>query len=147
MRSLRRLGLFTLSMSVVAALTAVVGNAASTITTPNSAVMNYTLTSGATSSPITPATNQPVLVIGANIGTTDFAVSTVTLVHIPSKEIKWVGIEPSGSTIHNGSASLGTHIVYLDSGSKVSLEIFSADQFVIHNGATTSESGSVKLIW
>jgi hypothetical protein len=147
MRSLRRLGLFTLSLSVVAALTAVVGNAASTITTPNSALINYTLTSGATSSPVTPATNQPVLVIGANIGTTDFAVSTVTLVHIPSKEIKWIGIEPTGALTHNGSAALGTHIIYLDNTSKVSLEVFSADQFVIHNASTGSESGSVKLIW
>ena len=147
MRSLRRLGLSALSLSVIAALTAVVGNAASTISTPNSAVVNYTLTSGATSSPITPATNQPVLIIGANIGTTDFAVSTVTLVHIPAKEMKWVGIEASGAAVHNGSAALGTHIVYLDSSNKVSLEVFSADQFVIHNGATSSESGSVKLIW
>lgn len=147
MKSLRRLGLFTLTLSVVAALTGVVGKAASTITTPNSSVVNYTLEAGATSSPVTPATNQPVIIIGANIGTTDFAVSTVTLVHIPAKTLKWVGIEPTGSTVHNGSASLGTHIIYLDASSKVAIQVFSADEFVIHNGSTGSQSGSVKLIW
>ncbi len=147
MKSLQRLGLFAVSLTIVAALTGIVGKAAVTVTTPNSATVNYTLAAGATSSPITPATNQPVIVIGSNIGTTDFAVSTITLVHIPGKMLKWIGQEVSGSAIHGGSTTVGTHIVYLDSSSKVALQVFSADEFVIHNGGTTIHTGSVKLIW
>jgi hypothetical protein len=148
MKILHRLGVFAVSILVFATLSEIVGKAAVTLTTPNSAIVNYTLASGATSSPIAPATNQPVIVIGANIGTTDFAVSNITLVHIPGVMIRWIGIEAgTGTVIHGGSAALGTHIVWLDDSNKVALQVFSADEFVIHNGATTSESGSVKLIW
>ena len=133
MKSLQRLGIFALSLFVVAALTEVVGKAAITVTT--------------TSSGITPVTNQPVIVLGSNIGTTDYAVSSVTLVHIPTKGMKWVGIEATGGIVHTGGSAVGTHIVWLDSSSKVALQVLSADEFVIHNGATTSQSGSVKLIW
>ena len=148
MKILHRLGVFAVSILVFATLSEIVGKAAVTLTTPNSAIVNYTLASGATSSPIAPATNQPVIVIGANIGTTDFAVSNITLVHIPGVMIRWIGIEAgTGTVIHGGSAALGTHIVWLDDSNKVALQVFSDDEFVIHNGATTSESGSVKLIW
>jgi hypothetical protein len=148
MKLLQRLGVLALALIVVATLSEVIGKAAVTIATPNSALVNYTLAPGATSSAITPAVNQPVIVIGANITTTDFAVATLTLVHIPGIMMRWVGIEAgSGALTHNGSAALGTHILWLDQSNKVALQVFSADAFVIHNGATTSESGSVKLIW
>jgi hypothetical protein len=148
MNTLHRIGVFAASLLILAALSEVVGKAAVTIATPNSAVINYTLASGATSSPVTPATNQPVIIIGSNTGTTDFAVSTVTMVHIPTIMMRWIGIEAgTGAVIHNGSSALGTHIIWLDESDKIDLEVFSADQFVIHNGASTSESGTVKLIW
>ncbi len=148
MKIFYRLGVLAVCLLVVAALSAVVGKAAVALSTPNSSVINYTLGAGATSSAITPATNQPVIVIGSNNTTTDFAVSTLTMVHIPGKMLKWVGIEAgSGALTHGGSTSVGSHIVYLDQSDKVSLEVFSADSFVIHNGNSTSESGSVKLIW
>jgi hypothetical protein len=148
MKGLQRLAVLAVSLVIVASLMEIVGKAASTITTPNSSVISYTLGAGGTSSPITPATNQPVIVIGANIGTSDFAVSTLTLVHISGHMIRWVGQEAaSGAVTHGGSAALGTHIIWLDNTSKVSLEVFSADQFVIHNGSSASQSGSVKLIW
>jgi hypothetical protein len=148
MRSLYRMGVFAISLIVVVAITGIVGKAAVTVTTPNSATVNYTLAAGATSSPITPASNQPVIVIGANIGTSNFAVSNLTLVHIPGTMMRWVGIEAAtGVIVHNGSSALGTHIIWLDNSNKVALQVFSADQFVIHNGSTGSQSGSVKLIW
>ena len=148
MKALQRLAVFAASLLIVAALSQIVGKAAVAITTPNSTVVNYTLAAGATSSPITPATNQPVIIIGSNITTTDFAVSTVTMVHIPSIMMRWVGMEAgSGTVVHNGSATLGTHIIWLDQSNKVSLEVFSSDQFVINNASTATQSGTVKLIW
>ncbi len=148
MKILQRIGVFAVALLVVAALSGVVGKAAVTLTTPNSSLINYTLGAGATSSAITPATNQPVIVIGSNNGTTDFAVSTLTMVHIPGVMLRWVGIEAgTGALTHGGSTTLGSHILYLDQSDKVSLEVFSADSFVIHNGNTASESGTVKLIW
>jgi hypothetical protein len=148
MKTLQRFGVFVASLLIVAVLSQVVGKAAVTLTTPNSSVVNYTLAAGATSAPITPITNQPVIIVGANYTTTDFAVSNLTLVHVPGIMMRWVGIEAgTGALTHGGSTALGTHIVWLDQSSKVSLEVFSADSFVIHNANTVSEAGSVKLIW
>lgn len=148
MKSLKRLGLFTASLMVVAALTEIVGKAAVTVTTPNSAVVNYSLAPGATSAGITPATNEPVIVIGANTTTSDWAISTVTMIHVPTYGLRWVGIEAtSGTVVHTGSTAVGTHIIWLDYYNKVGLQVLSADQFVIHNGGTVPQTGSVKLIW
>jgi hypothetical protein len=148
MKSLKRLGLFAVSLMVVAALTEVVGKAAITVTTPNSAVVNYSLAPGATSSGITPVTNQPVIVIGADTTNTDFGVSTVTLIHVPSLGMRWVGIEPtSGTIVHTGSTAVGAHIIWIDFANKIGIQVLSADEFVIHNGGTTIHTGSVKLIW
>jgi hypothetical protein len=148
MKILQRLGVFAVSLIVVATLSEVVGKAAVTISTPNSIVFNYALAAGATSSPIAPATDQPVIVIGSNISTTDFGVSSLTLVHIPGVMLRWVGMEAgTGAVVHNGSAALGTHILWLDQSNKVALEVFSADDFVINNASTATQTGSVKLIW
>jgi hypothetical protein len=148
MKTLKRLGAFVASLLIVAVLSDVVGKAAVVIATPNSAVVNYSLAAGATSSPVTPVVNQPVIIIGSNIGTTDFAVSSLTMVHIQSVMLRWVGIEAgTGALTHGGSTTVGTHILWLDQSNKVSLEVFSADSFVIHNANTATESGSVKLIW
>lgn len=149
MKSFRVFAVFAVLFAVIVVTGHVVARAAVTFTTPNSATVNYALVSGATSAAITPATNQPVILIGANTGSTNFSISTVTLVHIPSTMIRWVGLEanPSSTVVHGGSATPGTHVVYLDFSHTVDVEVFSADQFVIHNGSTTSNSGTIKLIW
>jgi hypothetical protein len=148
MKSLHRIGVFTLCLLTLAALTGILAKATATILTPNAAIVNYNLTAGGTSSPVTPITNQPVVVIGANTTATNFAVSTVTMIHIPSTMLKWVGQEAAtGAVTRGGSTVVGTHIIWLDATQKVGLQVFSADQFVIHNGAATTQAGSVKLIW
>ena len=149
MKSLRAFGVLAGSFVVMISAVRIVARAAVTITTPNSATVSYTLAPGATSGAITPVTNQPVLLMGANMTATDFSVSSVTLIHVPSTMIRWIGLEanPSATVIHGGSAAPGTHVVYLDYNHKVDVEVFSADEFVIHNGSTGSESGSIKLIW
>ena len=148
MKSLHRFSVFTLSVLALSAVTSIVAKATTTILTPNAAVVNYNLFAGATSAAVTPTSNQPVMIIGANTTSTNFAASTVTLIHIPSTMLRWVGQEaPSGAATHGGSATVGTHIVWLDNSQKVGLQVLSADQFVIHNGATTTQAGSLKLIW
>jgi hypothetical protein len=147
MKNMRGLGVFAASLFVVAALTQIVGKAASTFVTANASSLNYTLAAGATTSPISPATNTAVIIVSDNVGTSDFAASSITMVHIPGVMLRWVGMEPNGSIVHGGSTALGTHIAYTDNSSKVSLEVFSADAFVVHNGSTTSQTGTVKLIW
>lgn len=146
---LRQLGVVAASVTALAVMATVVGKAAVTVTTPNAATVNYSLAAGATSAAITPATNQPVILIGANIGTATPSVSSATLVHIPSTIIRWVGLEsdPGGSISHGGSTTPGTHIIYLDSAHEVDVEILSADAIVIHNGSSNKETGSVKLIY
>ena len=148
MKSLQRLGLFAASLMILAAVSTIVGKAAVTITTPNSTRVDYTLAAGGTSAPITPATSLPVIVMGTNTTSTNFAVSTLTMVHIQGVMLRWVGIEAgTGTVTHGGSTSLGTHIVWLDNSNKVGLQVLSADEFVIHNGSTSSQSGTVRLIW
>jgi hypothetical protein len=148
MKILQRLGIFAVSLMVVAALTEVVGKAAITAITPNAAVVSYSLAPGATSAGITPVTNQAVLVLGADTTNTDFGASMVTLNHMPTLGMRWVGIEPAtGTIVHTGSTAVGAHIIWIDQANKVGLQVLSADEFVIHNGGTTIHTGSVKLIW
>jgi hypothetical protein len=127
----------------------VVGNAATTLSTPNCSTYTYSLAAGATSSSITPPTNAGVLVLGTNTLSTNFSVASVNLVHVSGVQIRWVGLEsaPSAQVVHGGSATPGTHVVYLDYSHTVDLEILSADTMVIHNKGTSTQTGNVKLIW
>jgi len=97
--------------TVVAIITSmVVANATQTITTPNAAFISYSLATGANSAAITPATNRWVLVGGSC--TTIGGVGQVSLQHIPSTGMQWVGLESySGAAITQGfSSTAGTHI-------------------------------------
>jgi hypothetical protein len=59
-----------------------------------------------------------------------------------------VGQESStGAITHGATAAPGTHVVYLDASHKVDVEILSADALVVHNGATTTQTGKLTLIW
>jgi hypothetical protein len=138
--------------TVVAILTSVVvANATQTITTPNAAFISYNLAAGANSAPITPATNRSVLVMGCctTVGVNgSFGVGQVTLLHIPSFIIEWVGLEPTATTTQGYSQTAGTHIVYIGRLSQVAIEVASADTIRIHNvqgGITVA--GNVTLIW
>ena len=89
-----------LMATVVAIITSVVvANATQTFATPNSAFISYSLAAGANSAPITPATNRSVLVMGCSttVGS-GIGVGQVSLLHIPSYAIQWVGLES-----YNGS--------------------------------------------
>src|SRR5438874_7641953 len=139
-----------LMVAVVAIITSmVVANATQTITTPNAAFVSYSLAGVANSAAITPATNRSVLVMGCCTTTAplDVGVVQVSLLHIPSYYIQWVGVElynGSPSTITSGANSTaGTHIVYIDFSHIVAIQVASADTIVIHNIGNSTKSGNV----
>jgi hypothetical protein len=139
-----------LSAVLVALLTtAVVTHATQVITVPNAASVSYSLAAGANSAAITPAANTPVLVMGCQLALGFRGVSQVTMLHIQSNFLEWVGLEStSGAAITQGfSAAAGTHILWLDYSHQVDLRVRSADTFVVHNGSTGARNGVVKLIW
>jgi len=136
--------------TVVAIITSiVVANATQTISTPNAAFISYNLAGGANSAPITPATNRWVLVGGCCTTGANPGVGQVSLLHIPSTLIEWVGLEsPTGAAITSGSSTVaGTHIVYIDGFQTVDIEVNSADTIRVHNGAATTRAGNVTLVW
>ena len=135
---------------VVAIITSVVvANATQTITMPNAAFISYNLAAGANSAPITPANNKSVLVMGCCTSTGDRGVGQVSLLHIPSTFMVWVGLESySGGAITQGASSApGHHIVYIDLGHGVDIQVASADTLFIHNGLAGPVAGNVTLVW
>jgi hypothetical protein len=138
--------------TVVAIITSiVVANATQTITTPNAAFISFNLAAGANSAPITPATNRSVLVMGCTTRISFPGVGQVSLIHIPSNVMQWVGLESfNGSTarfVQGLSATAGTHIVYIDFSNLVDIQVASADTIRVHNGDTNTLAGNVTLIW
>ena len=139
-----------LMATVVATITSIcVVNATQTITTPNAAFISFNLAAGASSAAITPATNRSVLVMGC---TTGGGIGQVSLLHIPSTLIEWVGLEgysgPSTTTTTAGGTKIaGTHIVYINYDHTVDIQVASADTIQIHNNAGVTVAGNVTLIW
>jgi len=151
MQKFSRPGVILLATVVAIITSMVVANATQSITTPNAAFISYSLAAGANSAPITPATNRSVLVMGCC--TTGFVtgVGQVSLLHVPSIGIDWVGLESyggAGATITSGlTAAPGVHIVFIDFNHKVDIQIASADTIRIHNGDAATRAGNVTLIW
>ncbi len=79
---------------VVIITSMVVANATQTITTPNAASISYNLAFGASSAPITPVTNKPVLVMGCCTTTNAQSVGVVSLIHAPGLYIASTGLDP-----------------------------------------------------
>ena len=146
---LGRFGVLAASVMVTMIVAEVTSKAATSLATANVAVVNYNLGAGGTTPGITPPAGTAVLLMGTNTTSTNFSVGSVNLVHIAGTQIRWVGLEspPSASIVRGGSTTPGTHVVYLDYNHQVDVEILSADQFAIHNKATTTQAGSVKEIW
>ena len=136
--------------TVVAIITSiVVANATQTITTPNAAFISYSLATGANSAAITPVTNRSVLVMGCCTTLGDRGVGQVSLLHIPSDFIQWVGLESysSAAITQGASSAVGTHIVYIDLNHAVDIQVASAATIVVHNGAPFTVAGNVTLVW
>jgi hypothetical protein len=146
-----RPGVILLATVVVIITSMVVANATQTITAPNAAFISYSLAAGANSAAITPASSRSVLVMGCSTSAgVGWGVGQVSLQHIPSTGIFWVGLESySGAAITQGfSNTTGTHIVYIDYLHAVDIQVASADTIRIHaatQGGTVT--GNVTLIW
>lgn len=76
-------------------------------------------------------------------------IGSVTLLHVPSSFIEWVGLEsPAGAAITQGfSGTAGTHILYLDYSHLVDVRVAGPDTILIHNGNSITQTGDLKLIW
>ena len=137
--------------TVVAIITSmVVANATQTITTPNAAFISYSLAAGANSAPITPVTNKSVLVMGCCTTSGIPGVGQVSLFHIPSGGMVWVGLQSYPATaITSGTSSTAGHvIVSIDSNFLVFIEVNSADTIRVHNASVgTTLAGNVTLVW
>src|SRR5438067_2593102 len=126
-----------LMATVVAIITSiVVANATQTITTPNAAFISYSLAPNANSAPITPVASKSVLVMGCCTTVGVQGVGQVSLLHIPSVGIFWVGLEsPFGAAITSGfSSTAGARIVYIDNSHQVDIEVAGVDTILVHNG-------------
>jgi len=134
--------------TVVAIITSiVVANATQTITTPNAVTASYSLASGANSAAITPVTNKPVLVMSCL--TNIYGVGEVTLQHHSAGAISWVGLESTyPAAITQGfTSTAGTHIVYINLGHDVDIQLASADTIRVHNASANTVTANVTLIW
>jgi hypothetical protein len=145
-----RPGVILLATVVVIITSICVVNATQTITTPNAAFISYNLAASANSAAITPATNRPVLVMGCcTHSSLHPGVGEVSLQHIPGVAMAWVGLEsegPAGIT-YGYAAPTGTHIVYIDGGHTVDIQVNSADTIRVHNGSASTAAGNVTLVW
>jgi hypothetical protein len=140
----------TLLAALVAIITsAVVANATQTITVPNAAFIPYALAAGANSAPITPAPNRSVLVMGCCTTPGFRGIGQVSLLHIPSEFMEWVGLESTfGAAITQGFSSVaGTHIVFIDFQHQVDIQVNSPDTIRVHNGSAALRAGNVTLVW
>ena len=142
-----------LMATVVAIITSMVAaNATQTITAPNAAVASYSLAPGAYGAAITPAANKPVLVMGCCTTTPFQGVGHVSLLHSPSTLIAWTGVEShSGvpTTITSGAnPTPGTHIVFIDAGHAVDVQVATVDTIRVHNShPSLTLAANVTLVW
>ena len=136
--------------AVVAIVTsAVVAETEETLLTPNKTVLNYSLAPGGNSAAIAPVPNVPVLVMGCCTTLGVRGVGHVSLLRIPNSFIEWVGLEStSGASITQGfSGAVGTHIVFIDYGHQVDIEVAGPNSIRVHNGAGFGRFGYVTAIW
>jgi hypothetical protein len=133
--------------TVVAIITSIVAaNATQAITTPNAAFVSYSLLANTSSAAITPVTNRSVLVMGCE--TTAGGVGQVSLLHLPSIGMTWVGLDMGTSTTGGyRNATAGAHIVWIDGAHGVDIGVASADTIRVHNGAASTRAGNVTLVW
>jgi hypothetical protein len=145
----RRYGVFLAATTVCALAGVVVSNATQTYSVPNAAFYTYNLAAGADSAPITPPSNQAVLMLGSQTTAGYRGVAMATIMHVPASFIEWVGVEsPSGASLAEGfSGTAGTHIVYLDFSHRVDVEVAGVDTIKIHNANSVSQTGTLELIW
>jgi hypothetical protein len=142
----------TLLLAVlVATLTfAVTAHAVQVITTPNAAIVSYSIPLNSFGPVITPVPNQAVHVMCTQTTVGFRGVGHVTLLRIIGSFVEWVGLEsPSAAAITSGfSGATGTHVLYCDFAHSVDLQVLAPDLLRLHNGGSISPAtGNVTLMW
>ena len=106
----------------------------------------FTIAPGAKSALITPPANVPVAIRAVQLTQGYRGVASTTLLRIAGQFLEWTGIEsPAVAAIASGFGSgVGQHILYVDYGHKVDLQVASADSFVVNNAG--SYTATVKVV-
>jgi hypothetical protein len=141
---------------VILSTTVVLINAAVTLTVPNAVTYPYAFAAGTGGNYGIPsgAIDRPVIVMGTCTTVGERGVGQVTLLRpaVAPLFLEWTGLESpwfGGATeITSGyNDAFGTHIVYLDYGHKVDIEVFNGTAFRIQNKSAGARAGHVTMIW
>jgi hypothetical protein len=131
---------------------AVVANAGQAVPL-NRVSANYTLSPGTNSGNFTPKSNTPVIILASQVGTVcgcdDVNSSLMTVVNSSvDGELVWNGFESTAGGLTEGfSPTAGTHIMYIDFGHVVDLQVTNATSFHVHNGNSETMNGTVTLLF
>jgi hypothetical protein len=152
LRNLTRPAQFVVAAVVGIATFAVVANATQAIELGRVSA-SYTVTSGSNSGNYTPKSNTPVIILADQTGTVcgcdDVGSSLMTVVNSSvDGELVWNGFESNGGGLTEGfSPSAGTHIMYIDFGHAVDLEVTNGTSFHVHNAGGETANGTVTLLF
>jgi hypothetical protein len=141
---------------VILSTTVVLLNATVTLSVPNAITYPYSIATGGTVNYAVPtaAYDRPMLLMGTCTTVGERGVGQVTMLRpsVAPTFLEWTGLESPSiagtSTITSGYGDvLGTHIVYLDYGNHVDIEIYSGSAFRIHNESSGTRTGNITMIW
>jgi hypothetical protein len=141
---------------VILATTVVLVNASVTLGVPNAVTYPYSIAAGGAFNvglPY-PALDRPILLMGTCTTVGERGVGQVTMLSplVAPTFLEWTGLESPSiagtATVTSGySDVLGTHIVYLDYGNHVDIEVHSGSVFRVHNESSGTRTGHITLIW
>jgi hypothetical protein len=116
---------------------------------PNKLVISFNLAPGAITDQIVPPLSQPVFIMGIATGDVDVdGLGHVTLLRQSnSAGLTWVGLDSGGIITSGHSKTTGNHIVYIEGGHQVDIEVNGPNTIRVHNEDAVARSGVVTLIW
>ena len=124
------------------------------VSAASATTFTYSLAAGATSPAFAIPASTPVQLIGIQLSVGFRGVGQASLLSIAGASgfIEWVGLESTaGAAITHGfSGVAGTHIVFLDFGHCVDVEVAGvagSSRIQVHNTCTGARTGRVTLIW
>ena len=153
LRNLVRPAQFVVAAMVVTVTFAVLAHAADYLSPLSRLSVTYKLAPGANSANITPVANTPVMILADQTGTVcgcdNVGSSLMTVVNSTvDAELVWNGFQSNGGGLTSGfSPTAGSHIVFIDFGHEVDLEVSNATSFHVHNAGSSTYNGNVTLIW
>ena len=113
--------------------------------------VSYSLAAGGVSAAITVPPDRPVQVIGLDLTSGSEGLGEVSLVVRPGGLFQWAGIHsyssgPAAFSVF-ADGGPGHTIVFIDFQHKVAIETGTPGTIRIHNTNTTTQSGTVSLMW